>query len=429
MNEQKNNGRGIFYGVIGIATLVVAIVGATFAYFTATASNNIITGNMAKVQLSLAVSKKTTLEDDIGLIPMSNGMVEAAVSNASGKGVCTDDNGNAVCQVYEITLTNSSSAGQFVDGYVALKGGSGTPYDYENYVEGAKLPIDGYANGTNTTTKVGTTMRWAQIFPVYTLSGDTDEDGVCDDGDKSKGAKYADNAKTTPTVETNYEEEDCSITATKYSTAGEQLLGVDTSGVGVIASLPAIGNPNVGKNDVNIRTDYKSGKIISGDTDGDGACDTNGDNALTTGSDKVETDYTESGCTLVQEGDYKGILKNETITGTSYPVIGTNYIRVSNHTWNEPNKPESYTRTNDVTSALVFNNSVAAGAAAKYYVVVWLTENGKNQTASAAVGGNTPVAASFFAGNVTFISAAGSEVSASFTDYTRVNSANAVQQS
>ena len=35
MNEQRNNGRGIFYGVIGVATLVVAIVGATFAYFTA----------------------------------------------------------------------------------------------------------------------------------------------------------------------------------------------------------------------------------------------------------------------------------------------------------------------------------------------------------------------------------------------------------
>ena len=41
MNEQKNNnGRGIFYGVIGVATLVVAIIGATFAYFTATATNN-----------------------------------------------------------------------------------------------------------------------------------------------------------------------------------------------------------------------------------------------------------------------------------------------------------------------------------------------------------------------------------------------------
>ena len=34
---ENNNGRGIFYGVIGVATLVVAIIGATFAFFAASA--------------------------------------------------------------------------------------------------------------------------------------------------------------------------------------------------------------------------------------------------------------------------------------------------------------------------------------------------------------------------------------------------------
>ena len=37
MNE-NNNGRGLFYGVIGVATLIVAIIGATFAYFSVSAS-------------------------------------------------------------------------------------------------------------------------------------------------------------------------------------------------------------------------------------------------------------------------------------------------------------------------------------------------------------------------------------------------------
>ena len=90
MNEQKNNGRGIFYGVIGVATLVVAIIGATFAYFTATAANNIITGNMATVKLALSVTKKTTAEDTVGLIPMSNGMVEAAVTSSITKQINTN---------------------------------------------------------------------------------------------------------------------------------------------------------------------------------------------------------------------------------------------------------------------------------------------------------------------------------------------------
>ena len=37
---ENKNGQGIFYGVIGVATLVVAIIGATFAYFSAAGSVN-----------------------------------------------------------------------------------------------------------------------------------------------------------------------------------------------------------------------------------------------------------------------------------------------------------------------------------------------------------------------------------------------------
>ena len=51
MNE-NNNGRGLFYGVIGVATLIVAIIGATFAYFSVNASitnNNGISGDTVNV--------------------------------------------------------------------------------------------------------------------------------------------------------------------------------------------------------------------------------------------------------------------------------------------------------------------------------------------------------------------------------------------
>ena len=86
MNE-RNNGKGIFYGVIGVATLVVAIIGATFAYFTASASvNNVIKGNMATVKLSLAVEKVVKVDETKGgMIPMSNGMVEGAVNDANNR--------------------------------------------------------------------------------------------------------------------------------------------------------------------------------------------------------------------------------------------------------------------------------------------------------------------------------------------------------
>ena len=330
MNEQKNNGRGIFYGVIGVATLVVAIIGATFAYFTATASNNIITGNMATVSLGLSVTKVTTVDvDKGGMIPMSNGMVESAVNNATNP-VCLDDNGNAVCQVYKITLTNSSTAAQFVDGYVALKGGSGLePKDLPSgftYVSGAKIDAAGTANN-------GTTMRWAQVF----------------------------------------------VSGSKYTTAGTQTLG-------------ATNNPTF---------------TAIGDTD-----DANDDKDIRTANELITTNTT------------RGVLQSATISGNSYNVIGTNYIRLSNHAWKTDGSLESYDRTDDITSALVFNHSIAAQGTADYYIVVWLSETGTNQTAGASTGESTtnPAAAGFFTGNVTFVSAQGSEVSATFADYTKVPS-------
>ena len=392
MNEQKNNGRGIFYGVIGVATLVVAIIGATFAYFTATAANNVMTGNMATVSLGLDVVKTTTADvDKGGMVPMSNSMVEAAVSNKSTKGICVDDNGNAVCQVYKITVTNSSSAGQYVDGYVALRGGSGEPTDVgiigdtnkdgicqstkgddptttdatetdyieedceaaiASYVTKAKYDAKGEASLFS-----GTTMRWAQVF----ISGDTDKDGICETG-----------------------ETDC-----KYSTTGTQNLLSQKSGDSVAQSIASIdaatASDSVGFNRSNILVSYDS---------------------------------------------VKG---TQSILGNNYDVVAKNYVRISNHAWNIGGK-ESYDRETDITSALVFNHNIAGNAgvtgdtvSTTYHFVVWLTETGTNQTAGATLGTEAnaitnPGAASFFAGNVTFTSAQGSEVSATFSGYAKVKS-------
>ena len=338
MNEQKNNGRGIFYGVIGVATLVVAIIGATFAYFTASASNvNTITGNMATINLNLKVEKVTTVDEKKGgMIPMSNGMVEAAVKKTDADQVCVDDNGNAVCQIYKATLTNASSAGQFVDGYVALKGGSGTPTDFTSYVEGAKFGAD----GTVSTDGRGTTMRWTQVF----------------------------------------------VDGAGYSTAGDQILGAADE----LVTLTAIGQTKDATdqdphNIANIRTTFDT-------------------NAST------------------------GVLATPklSISGNDYDVIGKNYIRVSNHAWATGDPAvESFDREKDVTSALVYNHNIKANGTGEYYFVVWLSETGKNQTAEQTEQGGTianPAALDFFSGNVTFVSAQGSEVSATFSGYTRVPS-------
>ena len=120
----ENNGRGIFYGVIGVATLVVAIIGATFAYFSAQAgSQEEITATGAKISLEWAENKyfKTNL------IPVETGFADtaqaadenynattAATTFASstyvGPTECEDKNGNAICSMYDFTITNPSTS-------------------------------------------------------------------------------------------------------------------------------------------------------------------------------------------------------------------------------------------------------------------------------------------------------------------------------
>ena len=121
---ENNNGKGIFYGVIGVATLVVAIIGATFAYFSATATNDdVIQGEAATVGLNLAVTKVST-DASGGLIPMNDADVAKGLAGdtATGNKKCVDKNGNTVCQVYKIVVTNTGSSTAVVNGTLNITG-------------------------------------------------------------------------------------------------------------------------------------------------------------------------------------------------------------------------------------------------------------------------------------------------------------------
>lgn len=296
MNNEKNNGKGIFYGVIGVATLIVAIIGATFAYFTATqtAGENEITGNAATVSFGLAVEKVVKPDEASGgLIPMTDGMVEKAVTaQGTGKQTCVDDTGAAVCQIYKITITNTGSAGLFLDGYINLTGGA--------------------ASGASTTP---TSMRWAQVFT-------TDD--------------------------------------TSYAMTGTPALATGTT-------ISAIAAPT------------------------------------TTDTSQVELDAT-------------GATGTYSYQGNNYTYINKNWMRTSGKNTGVAGSETSvkYDRDSDLnTNALVFNQRVDASGTATLYFVVWLTESGTNQTMDTSTG------TSFFNGLVTFNSASGGEVSATFNGMTR----------
>ena len=122
----ENNGKGIFYGVIGVATLIVAIIGATFAYFTASATNDTtIQGNAATVGLNLTVEKVSN--GDKGLVPQLESTLSSAMKGVdatanSGDDSCVDANGNTVCQVYKVTVGNTGTAEAKLNGTLTLDG-------------------------------------------------------------------------------------------------------------------------------------------------------------------------------------------------------------------------------------------------------------------------------------------------------------------
>lgn len=332
MNEQRNNGRGIFYGVIGVATLVVAIIGATFAYFTAVAygNNTVISGNMASISFGVSVGIKEDPGRESGMIPMSNEMIEAAANNN-----CKDANDNAVCQIYEITVSNTSSAAMFVDGYVALAGGSGVPTD----------------KGKDATSNK-TTMRWTQVFPTKIETDDGEVDA--------------------------------------YSTAGEYKLGAaDTTKVEYTTAIAPEADP---------------------DADRDGF---NNDNIILDDTFQGET----------------------TILGTPYVSVTSNFIRISDHTLlseatgdSLPVLDADFDRS-DYTSTLVLSQQLQPedtdGDVVKYYILVWLSETGENQNPNDEADEDDMLATdetNFFNGVVTFNSAQGSEVTATFSGYHAVDS-------
>lgn len=120
MKKLSNNKKLLL--IIGCVLLLISVVsGGTYAFFAATnASTEYIKG------ASVANSESLRLEiaqesDGVGkLIPQKDSAIQKAVTGTSGKGTCIDANGNTICKVYSIKVTNLSSVKISVRGTVSL---------------------------------------------------------------------------------------------------------------------------------------------------------------------------------------------------------------------------------------------------------------------------------------------------------------------
>ena len=118
--ENSNKKNGIFLGVISVATLIVAIIGATFAYFSSQVSSGNDAVNVTAYEFATKLDSIERIYPDAtgdsaratpalaeGIIPMLKDKLETAI-NSTNK--CIDSKGHMVCALYKATLTNSGKA-------------------------------------------------------------------------------------------------------------------------------------------------------------------------------------------------------------------------------------------------------------------------------------------------------------------------------
>ena len=132
---ENNNGKGIFYGVIGVATLVVAIIGATFAYFASTANGaaGAAAANSANVSGTLEVAQdgQYVAPDLIPAAPATvlasfaqTGDASANTGKCRGASQANHDGNYGMCSYYTFTIKNTADVATTV--YLSLKTDSNT---------------------------------------------------------------------------------------------------------------------------------------------------------------------------------------------------------------------------------------------------------------------------------------------------------------
>ena len=134
---ESRKGNGIFLGIVSVATLIVAIIGATFAYFSASTESNTDAVNLTAYEFKLSLSVSPIYpEGASALIPLNpttkikadngkyikydetgklvstdieeEGMnnLQYALNEAEKK--CIDSQGLQVCALYQVTIENQA---------------------------------------------------------------------------------------------------------------------------------------------------------------------------------------------------------------------------------------------------------------------------------------------------------------------------------
>ena len=178
-NERdERKGNGIFLGIVAVATLIVAIIGASFAYFSAQAASADNAVDITGYEFNASLSLQEIYASDKGLIPVDpDGNVSGAESpnntnmlyalNVAKK--CEDSHNLRICALYAVTITNGGTDNLILDGSLITTANTASsregaqPFSNLQYRE-----VTATGEGNSTTYSVGSTAT-----PLATTAGES----------------------------------------------------------------------------------------------------------------------------------------------------------------------------------------------------------------------------------------------------------------
>lgn len=160
------------FAIFGVTVLVISIAGSAYAYYSASATSNNVTGTAGGGnEPTLTVSKITT--DTTNLIPI-DADTTTLTNAASAATKCKDTNNYTVCQIYSVTVKNNTSvATNFNIGLTALSGNNTPNIDAvamgtSNSAVTSATSIKGNASGIASNVSVsGNTTSSTYYFMVF----------------------------------------------------------------------------------------------------------------------------------------------------------------------------------------------------------------------------------------------------------------------
>lgn len=128
-NSSRKQKAPLIYAIVGVAALIVAVAGSTYAFYASTVTSNEgeVQGTAGGGALPTMTITKVSTQATGNLIPIDMDVTTLNAAAAAEK-QCVDKNDYTACQVYSVTIKNNSTVAQAYNINLTDLTGTNTPY-------------------------------------------------------------------------------------------------------------------------------------------------------------------------------------------------------------------------------------------------------------------------------------------------------------